>query len=494
MQNFKKRIPGLLITLITAGISVLFILVLLWSRMLPTQYFILGGMAVVFAAVAAALLVRSTAYKVQFTFGTIISVLMTFVMVVGSVYLMQTMSTLHEISNVTTRYTPVGIFVRADDPAVSVDDAKNYSFGVLSALDKENTDKTVEELNTRFGTPVETQIYDGVAQIMDGLLSGETDAMILNLAYLDIFEDMEGYEEVESKIRQLEVITVETVVEVKPSTSDKKDKNNSKKEDDEPHIFTVYIGGSDSRGALTLQARNDVNIIATVNTKTKQVLLVTTPRDYFVPLSISNRVPDKLTHAGIYGTEVSVETLEMLYDIDIDYYFRINFAGVEKLVDALGGITVNNKNAFTAMKKYYIPAGEVELNGAEALAYARDRKNSGGDEARGKRQMEIISASIDKAMSPDILVRYTSILDSVRDCIDMSVPYDEIADLVRMQLEDNREWNIVMYGVSGVGAIRQPWSMSSNAYVMLPDYETVDKAADLMNRVRNGEVVVVDED
>jgi len=167
---------------------------------------------------------------------------------------------------------------------------------------------------------------------------------------------------------------------------------------------------------------------------------------------------------------------------------------VETLVDALGGITVNNKYEFMAMKKYYIPAGEVTLNGAEALAYARDRKNSGGDEARGKRQMEIISAAIDKAISPDILLRYTSILDSVEDCIDMSIPYDEIADLVRMQLKDNQDWDIVMYSVSGVGAVRQPWSMSTNAYVMLPDYETVDYAAEMMRRVRSGEIVSVSEE
>ncbi|MBQ2668760.1 MAG: LCP family protein [Clostridia bacterium] len=497
MRNFKKHIPGLLITLITAGLSVLFILVLLWSRMLPAKYFLLGSAAIVLVATAAGLLVRSTAYKVQFTFGTIISVLMTFVMVLGSVYLMKTMVTLNNISSVTTVHTPVGIFVRADDPAVSVDDAKDYDFGILSALDTDNTIKTVEELTAKYAAPVKTNAYDGIAQMVDGLLNGETDAMILNLAYLDLFEEMDGYKDVESKIRQLEVITIENVVEVKkPGIFGNKDndKNDPKEEKEEPHVFTVYIGGSDSRGALSMQARNDVNIIATVNTETKQVLLVTTPRDYFVPLSISNKVPDKLTHAGIYGPEVPVETLEMLYGTEIDYYFRINFAGVETLVDALGGITVNNKYEFMAMKKYYIPAGEVTLNGAEALAYARDRKNSGGDEARGKRQMEIISAAIDKAISPDILLRYTSILDSVEDCIDMSIPYDEIADLVRMQLKDNQDWDIVMYSVSGVGAVRQPWSMSTNAYVMLPDYETVDQAAEMMRRVRSGEIVSVSEE
>src|SRR5699024_4172286 len=113
-------------------------------------------------------------------------------------------------------------------------------------------------------------------------------------------------------------------------------------------VFTMYISGIDVAGDISTRSRSDVNILAVVNTNTHQVQLINTLRDYYVPLSISNGVKDKLTHAGIYGVDVSKDTLGMLYGIDINYYFRINFSGFQELIDALGGITVNSDVEFDA--------------------------------------------------------------------------------------------------------------------------------------------------
>ena len=113
-------------------------------------------------------------------------------------------------------------------------------------------------------------------------------------------------------------------------------------------IFTVFISGIDSRSGLVAKSRSDVNILASVNTATHKVVLISTPRDYYVPLSISGGAKDKLTHAGIYGIDVSMDTMAMLYDVNVDYYFRVNFSGFEDIIDALGGVTVNSDYAFTA--------------------------------------------------------------------------------------------------------------------------------------------------
>ena len=137
---------------------------------------------------------RSTKNKLQFTFGAVIGVLMSAVLALAAVYLQLTMSTLNNMVSIQTVETPVGIFVRADDPAVSVDDAKHYTFGVLTNMDTENTEETVKELEKRYGMMLDTVGYDGLMEIMDGLLNGETDAMILNIAYLEVFEGFEGYE------------------------------------------------------------------------------------------------------------------------------------------------------------------------------------------------------------------------------------------------------------------------------------------------------------
>ena len=254
-------------------------------------------------------------------------------------------------------------------------------------------------------------------------------------------------------------------------------------------VFTMYISGIDSRSGLIAKSRSDVNIIATVNVDTRQVLLISTPRDFYVPLPISNGIPDKLTHAGIYGIDVSMGTLEMLYGTEIDYYFRVNFSGFEKIIDALGGITVHSDYTFTAGGYNYYE-GENTLNGAEALRFARERKSfSSGDRQRGKNQMAVIEAVIQKAMSPAILAGYMDIMESVSGSFETSMPYDVIAELVRDQLDKGGSWNIVSYSVDGTGDNQIPYSMSTSAYVMIPDQSTVDAAIAKIQQVKNGEIL-----
>ena len=230
-----------------------------------------------------------------------------------------------------------------------------------------------------------------------------------------------------------------------------------------------------------------------INTDTKQMLLVSTPRDYFVPLSISNGVPDKLTHAGIYGIDVSMDTLGMLYDTSLDDYFRVNFAGFIKIIDALGGVDMNVEASFSD-RGYSFTQGMMHMNGEEALVYARERYAfSDGDRARGRHQMELINAVMQKILSPEILSKYTEVLASLDGCFETNFSYDRLAELVRQQLTDSGSWNIVSYSVNGSGDTRQPYSMSANAYVMIPDQTTVDKAKELMQQVVDGEVVNLNE-
>ena len=120
--------------------------------------------------------------------------------------------------------------------------------------------------------------------------------------------------------------------------------------------FVVYLSGVDTRGELTENARSDVNILAVVNPVTKRVALVNTPRDYYVDLAGTDG-KDKLTHAGLYGVETSMQTLGSLYGIEVDEYVRINFAGFIDIVDALGGVDVYSDYTFTSVGSpgYYDP-------------------------------------------------------------------------------------------------------------------------------------------
>ena len=283
---------------------------------------------------------------------------------------------------------------------------------------------------------------------------------------------------------------VETTIE--PQETEAKAEENT----NDGSIYTIFISGFDSRSGLVAKRRSDSNIIATVNTATSQVLLVSTPRDYFVPLSISGGQRDKLTHAGIYGINVCMDTLGMLYNEDINYYFRINFAGFEQLINALGGVTVYSDYDFDSKNEtgYHFKQGENYLNGEQALVFSRERYAfKEGDRQRGKNQMAVIKGVSNKALSPELLKNYSSVLSSIQGCFETNNSYEEIARLLQQQLNNGGDWNIVSYSVNGTGDTQKPYSMSQKAYVMIPDESTVQKAEAMMKKVRDGETVSQEE-
>ncbi len=259
---------------------------------------------------------------------------------------------------------------------------------------------------------------------------------------------------------------------------------------DEP--FTVYLSGSDTRNdELGEAGRSDVNILMVINPKTKQILLLNTPRDYYV-YNPAQGMNDKLTHCGNDGIENSMAALKELYGIDIDYYGQINFSGFEKLIDELGGIDIEIPESFTSWNddSYTFSAGMQHLNGYEALLFARERYAfSGGDNTRGSNQMQVIEAVIDKVThdSTDVLFNYGGVMDSLEGMFKTSLLNGDIAKLVKMQLGDMSEWNIQSFAVVGTGASRS--TSGGNAYVMIPDDDSVNQAKAMINTVVSGGVL-----
>ena len=495
MSRRRRRndwIPGAVITIIVIMLSVVFMGLLAMTKMIPTIYMLIIGIVLAVIAAIIWLLVWHTRYTGRFIGGTVLAVIMIAILAFGGFYINKTRSAISNISGETTEVTQMAVYVKSDDAADSVEATAGYTYGILSSLDRENTDGAVAHLNSQFGTEVQTKEYAGLTELADGILNGEVNAMLLNSGYLSVYEDMDGYTDFSTKIKEVGTVDVESTIQsaeestpVEPITT----ANGGK-------VYTIYLSGIDTRGEMTAKSRSDVNIIATVNTDTHEILLVSTPRDYFVPLSISGGAPDKLTHAGIYGIDVCMDTLGMLYDIDINYYFRINFGGFVKVIDALGGITVNSDYDFDSKNilGYHFNKGENYVNGEQALIFARERYAfQEGDRQRGKNQMEVIRGVVKKALSPEILTSYSSILSSLDGCFGTNITYEEIAQILQQQLTNGGDWTIVSYSVNGTGATEKPYSMSQKAYVMVPDYDTVNKAKSLMEKVRNGEVVTQEE-
>lgn len=264
--------------------------------------------------------------------------------------------------------------------------------------------------------------------------------------------------------------------------------------------FVIYLSGVDTRGELTEKARSDVNILAVVNPKTKQVALINTPRDYYVDLAGTDS-KDKLTHAGLYGVENSMETLGNLYGVEVDHYIRINFAGFMTIVDALGGVDVYSDQAFTSVGSpgYYDPTTFVEgwnhLDGQAALAFARERHAfATGDVQRGINQMKVIDAMLNKIKSPTLLMSFSKLMDAASDCFVTSFSQDQISALVRMQLSDFAEWSIESYTATGTSAKSTKCysAKGQSLYVMKPDTASVNEAKALIAGVLGGEEMVID--
>lgn len=492
----QDRIPGIIISAVLFCAEMAFIVLLLYTKLISVKYIgVISAVLLVFLLLVY-LLVRKARKKIRFIIGVVLSVLILAVLGTGSLYIYKTVSALDTITGVNKDVTKINVYVKEDDPAQKLADASGYTFGILSELDRDNTDQALQQMYYELGSDVQTNEYSGLSELADSLNNGTTGAIILNQAYLDVLDEMDNYSSFSSQLREIASLQVETVVQRKTpqvteaagSTTETSD-NSSADAAETDEVYTIYVSGIDTRGEMTASSRSDVNIILTVNTRTKQILMVSTPRDYFVPLSISNGVPDKLTHAGIYGVNVSMDTLNMLYDININYYFRLNFAGFEKIIDALGGITVNSDYEFDSQntKGYHFNKGENHLNGEQALVFTRERYAfKEGDRQRGRDQMAVIQGVVDKATQPAFLKNYLSVMDSLDGCFETNVPYDIIASLVRRQLDEGGSWQVLSYSADGTGDTQKPYSMSQKAYVMIPDQTTVDKAKTLMKKVREG--------
>lgn len=252
--------------------------------------------------------------------------------------------------------------------------------------------------------------------------------------------------------------------------------------------FVVYLGGSDTRSSKLTQSRCDVNILAVINPNTKQALLVNTPRDYYVSNPAGGGAKDKLAHCSLQGMDNSKQALSDLYGIPVAYGAVINFKGFETLIDALGGVTVYSEVAFTTTAGgYYIKQGENTLNGAQALAFARERsKLAGGDNTRGKHQMQVITAMVRQLAGGSLLSRWKEILDSLEGMFTTDMPLRTITKFAAGHLSEIGEWDILSVAVTGTGGTDYNWSAGGSAYVMYPD-DSVGRVSALMQRVLSGE-------
>lgn len=489
--NKVIKIVGLLVCSIQLLFSIVATVYVIRLKLVPTSYIVTVD---ILLFVLLALFVFMQKWPVPGIIATFLSVIVSTILVIACFYIKFTYSKLHDMSGVDTKVDNVNVYVRVEDPAQEITDTNGYIFGVLTTLDRNNTDNIRKDIEELLGHPIDIIEFESVQELVLGLYYNQTQAIILNDAYMSFITGTEGFEDTESKIRSIYNKSYESKI-----TEEEKNDDYLKSEG---RVFTILLCGVDTRGSSITNSNSDTNILMTINKDTHQILMISTPRDYYVPLSISGGVKDKLTHSGAYGVDVTMDTLEMLYGVNVEDYIRINFDGFIDVIDALGGISVYSDcdfvafdNDVTNLGDYPFHQGYNEVDGAHALLFARERHAfAEGDRQRGKNQMAVIEAMIDKALSPQILKNYTNIWNEVSDCVVTSMEYDEIADFVKTQLSEGTKWDIQKYSVTGFDLMTTAYSTgSAQVYVMDPDMETVNQAKEYLRQIYSGEIVSVPE-
>lgn len=477
----RKHIVGKLICVIQLICSLTLFGVLWTSGMIPMKYLAAVGIVllVLLAVSFGVQFVKNKAYIA----GIVISVITSLLALFAVFWLLKTDNAMRKVGGATYKTDNMIVVVKKEDTATELKNAENYRFGKQTAADQDNTQLMIQKINETVGREINVAEYGTVQELGQALLNGEVEAAIYNQAFDSILDELiEGYSD---QVKVLYQYGIDTKLQVEEPEEEQTVEPMSK------DTFSLYISGIDVSGPITMTSRSDVNIIVTVNTKTKQILLTTTPRDYYVPIpNISGGQRDKLTHAGIYGVDASMSTLESIYGIDISYYAKVNFTSLIKIVDILGGVDVNSEYAFSA-GGYTFNEGKNHLNGDAALAFSRERHSfAAGDNQRGRNQEAVLTAMIRKAMSPAILKNANQLLTEVSDSVETNMTSKEMAQLIQMQLNDGAEWNIVSTNAIGQGGKEACFSSGSQLlYVMWPDEASVAAIQQKMQQVLNGEVI-----
>lgn len=463
--------------------SVALMAVLYLLGMIPEKYLILAAAILFFLWCVT--LNSQAARRKRGTLGKVFSLLMAVVMFTGSYYVAQANNMIGKITGSNYKVDKMVVAVRADDSAETIEDAANYTYGVQFEKGADNIQTAVTDIEKQIGVDtIELKEYDSVQDQARALVDGDCDAIIYNSAYTTLMEEaVDGYSD---KVKVLYTFNIRVELDFGNSTGATDDSIIK-----EP--FTVYISGIDVYGDVSETSRSDVNIIAVVNPQTHQILLVTTPRDYYVPIpGISGGQRDKLTHAGIYGIDASMRTLGELYETDINYYARLNFTSLIDIVDTLGGIDVYSELAFTTSKdsEYImdVQEGYNHFNGKETLAFCRERHNlPDGDNQRGKNQQAVITAMLKKCLSPTMLLKANTIMEQVSKDVETNMSQEQINALIKYQLNNNATWTIQSVAAEGTNTKGTCYSSGdTELFIMEPIESSVQNIIELANIVEDG--------
>ncbi len=452
-----------IITIITLGLFK-------FIDILPGEYFlVLCILLILFAAIFSSLILAKRGVKKR-AIGTVLSILYIILLVLIIIYELNTIGFLKKLGFPNYKTENYSVLVLENS---NIEELKNLDKKTIGSLEfnSEGLKKAKKHIEKDISPEFITN--DNITELKETFLANEVEGMLIENSILTLINESDPKFNKEYKVIDefsIDIQTEDTAEEV----------------DITQQAFNVYISGIDTYGLVSSVSRSDVNMVITVNPKTHKILITSIPRDYYVTLASKN-AKDKLTHAGIYGIEESVATIENLLDIEINYNVKVNFSSVIDIVDALGGVNVYSKYSFTSQDGYAFTKGYNFVDGKKALSFVRERKSfNGGDRVRVENQAAMIEAIINKAISPSIITKYTSLLNALSGSFMTNLETNDITEFIKMQIDKMPSWEIENISLNGTDALDYTYSYGgTKLYVMYPDNETVINATTKINEVLN---------
>ena len=432
------------------------------------EYFIVLCILLILIDVGLSLLILTRKGVKRRAVGSVLSIIYIIFLILAIIYELNTIGFLKKIGFTDYKTENYSVLVLKDSDYEEIEDLDGESIGSLE-FNTDGLEKAKEKIEKEI-TP-EFITTDNITTLKDDFLAEEYAGMLIEDSMLSMVNESDG--EFSESYRVIYEFSVDVETE-----------NIAEEVNITEESFNIFISGIDTYGSISSVARSDVNMVITVNPNTHKILITSIPRDYYVTLAGKN-AKDKLTHAGIYGIETSVGTIENLLDIKINYYIKVNFTSLLDIVEALGGVNVYSEYSFTSKDGYYYQKGYNNVDGKKALSFVRERGAfTEGDRVRVKNQAAMIEALINKAISPSIIVKYTSLLNALDGSFVTNIPTKDITDFIKKQIDEMPEWEFENISLDGSNGYDYTYSYGgTKLYVMIPDNETVINATNKINEV-----------
>lgn len=503
----KPKRPGLwawLISLLATGGLIWFIWELMRIDILPTGmlFLIIAILGIIMCLFVIVWLFHTRRLVPKVLMGVLV-VLVGLGGLIGGHYLQDTDKMFSQITNLTDKQANTMTVFAMQESKIEVPKQLNAStvVGIDPSEDPTGTEGAIEKLKQQ-GANFQTQTYENCFALVDALYNHEVDAIIFP-------ENVHGilYEEANDDNKYNALTTFTNVVDQYVYYSDR-DQTTINQANPVQNImvdpFTVMVSGNDSYGSINQVTRSDVNMLVTVNPKTAQVLILSIPRDAYLPISCKKNPTacsavsgqfDKLTHSGLYGVAATESTLEDAFDVEINYYARINFSSLINIVDAIGGIDVEVEPGLEVDRFYAngtegVHAGINHLNGERALAFVRERHAYvDGDNQRVRNQQIALKALLKALLSPKMVVNYPEVMTALSTAFDTNMTSKEIKSLLTLELSRFPNWNIQLYSMPGEPAMAySPAAQTTLSVVYLGEAE-VEFAKGLIDDVIDGKTL-----